>query len=113
MLSSPLLTKFAVYFLLVLVGVLGAIGDIAVLKWSKTWRLDWWVASCVLWIIVASLFGWLLGMKQFNFGIAVILALLCHSGCALLYDVQFNGAKLDYVQWLGVVSGIITLCLLR
>lgn len=105
--------KFWIYGLLVMVGFIGAIGDIAVNQWAKSHRFEWWLASCAIWIGAASLFGLLLRWQYFTFGIAVILALLVHSGIALVWDATWERVRLSPLQWLGVLCAVLAFCLIE
>lgn len=105
--------KLLVYSLLVLVGVIGAVGDIAVNQWAKSHRFEWWLTTCAIWIGAASLFGLLLRWQHFSFGVAVILALLVHSGVVLVWDAIWEGAKLSPLQWLGIFCAVLAFCLVE
>lgn len=111
---EPLIqNKALIYGLLVAVGVLGALGDIAVNQWAKTHRFEWWLASCTIWIGAATLFGTLLRWQYFTFGIAVVLALLVHSGIVLIWDAAWERAKLSSLQWVGVILAISAFCFIE
>lgn len=105
--------KLWVYSLLVVVGFVGAIGDIAVNQWAKSHRVEWWLASCAIWIGAASLFGILLRWQHFSFGITVVLALLVHSGIVLVWDAIWERARLSPLQWLGVFCALLAVCLVE
>ncbi len=106
-------SRIAVYGLLVLVGITGALGDIAVNQWAKSWQFNWWLVSCAIWIITATIFGVILHKGYFNFGVAVVLALLVHSGLVLLWDALWEKAHLSSLQWLGVIFALLAFCFLE
>lgn len=105
--------RFWVYGLLIIVGIVGAIGDIAINQWAKSHRFEWWLASCAIWIGVATLFGVLLRWQYFTFGVAVVLALLVHSALALIWDAAWERTKLSPLQWLGVFCALLAFCLIE
>jgi len=98
-----------IYTVLVFVGIMGAAGDIAVNFWAKSHRFEWWVVSCLIWIGVATLFGVVLRWEHFAFGVAVILALLIHSICAVLFDWLWYKTNLTFAQWAGILMAIIAI----
>lgn len=109
--DSP--NKLWVYGLLTLVGIIGAMGDVAVNQWAKSHRWEWWFISCVVWIGAATLFGYLLRWHYFAFGVAVILALLVHSVCVLLFDFIWEKVSLSYLQWIGVICAVLAFCFIE
>lgn len=92
-----------VYCLLVVVGVAGAIGDAALNQWAKSSRIGWLLASCVIWIGVATLFGLVLKWERFTFSAAVILALVVHSVVAVAFDRLYFSGRLSGWEWAGIV----------
>lgn len=106
MVASPLL----VYCLLVLVGLIGALGDVTVNQWARSNQIWWWIVSCFVWVLAATIFGSVLKLQHFTFGVAVVLALLVHSLCVLAFDYAWYKASLSRWQWLGVVCAILALC---
>lgn len=103
----------AVYGVLILVGLVGAVGDAAVNQWARTHRSEWWIVSCLIWIGAATLFGVVLRWGYFSFSVAVVLALLVHSGMVLLLDRMCYGVRLAAIQWVGILCAIIAFCLLE
>lgn len=98
--SAP--SAFYVYSVLVLVGIVGAVGDATVNKWALTNRPGWWILSCVIWILAATLFGFVLRWQRFTFGGAVVLALLVHQISVLFLDHLHFGGRLTRHEWIGI-----------
>jgi hypothetical protein len=73
------MSGFSVYGLLIVVGVVGAIGDATLNHWARSNRTLWLIVSYAIWIAVATLFGFVLKWDRFTFGAAVVLSLLVHS----------------------------------
>lgn len=111
--SVGLLRVLSVYGVLVLVGLVGAIGDATVNQWARTSRTWWWVLSCVIWILAATLFGYVLRWRYFTFSIAVVLALLVHSAMVIFLDRMYYGVRLAAIQWVGIICAIAAFCLLE
>lgn len=111
-LPSPV-SPLYVYGLLVIVGFIGALGDATINEWARTSRLWWWLVSIPIWIAAATLFGYVLHWQYFNFSLAVVVALLVHSGAVLLFDRTILGARFSALQWVGVVLALLALVLLE
>jgi len=105
--------KIWVYTLVILVGALCAAGDVSIYQWTRTNRAAWWVLSCVLWIVAATLFGYVLGLKYFSLSIGVVVSLISHSLVVLVIDRAYYGTRLNVLQWTAVAMAIITLSLLE
>lgn len=103
-------SRLLIYIVLFLVGILGAIGDIAVNQWAKNFKWQWWIVASIIWIGAATLFGLLLHWNYFGFGVAVVLALLIHSICVLVWDHLWEKVTLTPLQWIGVALAIAALC---
>lgn len=101
--------RFLIYTVLTFVGVMGAAGDIAINQWAKSHRWEWWVVSCLVWIATATIFGMILRWDHFKFGVAVILALLIHSICAVLFDWLWYKTNLTATQWIGIAIALIAI----
>lgn len=103
----------SVYGVLVIVGLVGAVGDATVNQWVRSGRVLWWFVSCAIWIAAATLFGFVLWRRHFAFSIAVILALLVHSAAVLVIDRVCYSTKLTGLQWLGIVLAVVANCLME
>jgi hypothetical protein len=96
------MSGLAVYGLLVAIGVAGAIGDATLNHWARSNRPAWLVASYLIWIGVATLFGLVLKWDRFSFGAAVMLSLLVHSVFAVGIDRVYFGGRLGGWQAAGL-----------
>lgn len=103
----------AVYGVLILVGLVGAVGDAAVNQWARSHKVGWWLVSCLIWIGAATLFGIVLRWGYFSFGISVVLALLVHAAMVLLLDRMYYGVRLASIQWAGILCAVVAFCLLE
>ncbi len=106
MVASP----FLVYCLLVLVGLVGALGDVTVNQWARSNQVWWWIVSCFVWVLAATIFGLMLKLHHFTFGVAVVLALVIHSITVLLGDRACYGVKLSPLQWVGILCAVLAFC---
>jgi drug/metabolite transporter (DMT)-like permease len=104
---------FAVYWLLVVVGVFGAIGDTALNLWARSNRSQWLLLSYFLWIGVATLFGFILRWHRYTFGAAVVLALLVHAVAALVIDKVYFGGRLSGWEWAGLACACAAIALIE
>lgn len=104
--ASPLL----VYCLLVLVGLVGALGDVTVNQWARSNQVWWWVVSCFVWVLAATIFGFVLRLHHFTFSVTVVLALVIHSITVLLIDRVCYGVKLPPLQWAGILCAVLAFC---
>ncbi len=111
--GSFLSTKIFIYSVIIAVGIVGVIGDVAVYQWARSSRIEWWILSAIIWIGAATLFGLVLRQGYFTFGTAVILALLVHSISALLIDFFYYRVTLSHISLLGVTFALIALYLIE
>src|SRR5262245_16148157 len=95
-----------IYGLLVVVGVLGAVGDASLNHWARSNRPLSLLASYVLWLGVATLFGFVLKWERFTFGAAVVLALLVHSVTAIVIDRVYFDGRLRGWEWAGIACAV-------
>ena len=107
------MSGLAVYGLLVLIGVAGAVGDAALNHWARSNRPAWLVASYLIWIGVATLFGLVLKWDRFSFGAAVVLSLLVHSVFAVGIDRVFFGGRLGGWQAVGLACACAAILLIE
>jgi hypothetical protein len=105
------MTGFAVYGLLVAVGVLGAIGDATLNQWARSNRPGWLLVSYLVWFGVATLFGIVLRWDRFTFASAVILSLVVHSLVALAIDKAYFGGRVSRWEWAGIACACAAIAL--
>jgi drug/metabolite transporter (DMT)-like permease len=107
------MSGLAVYGLLVVIGVAGAIGDATLNHWARSNRTGWLVASYLIWIGVATLFGLVLKWDRFSFGAAVSLALLVHAVVAVGIDRIVFGERLGGWQAAGIACACAAVVLIE
>jgi hypothetical protein len=107
------MSGLAVYGLLVVIGVAGAIGDATLNHWAKSNRPAWLVVSYLIWLGVATLFGLVLKWDRFSFGAAVVLSLLVHSVFAVGIDRVFFGGKVGGWQVAGIACACVAVLLIE
>ena len=107
------MSGFAVYGLLVVVGVFGAVGDATLNQWARTHRLWWLLLSYLIWIGVATLFGFVLRWERFTFAAAVALELLVHSVAAIVIDKAYFGGRLSVWEWAGIACACAAVMLIE
>ena len=100
-------SRLYVYFVLGVVGLFCALGDATIYHWVKVNRWQFWVISCVLWVIAATLLGVVFRADHFAFGVASILSLVAHCAVVLSVDRFYYGTKLSNLQWAGVVCFLV------
>ena len=101
MTSTPA-NRLVVYGVLVAVGIMGAISDAILNQWAKTGRTSWLLAAYAAWIGVATILGYILRLKYFTFGAAVVVFLMVNSVAALVLDHTLYAARLTARGWLGI-----------
>ncbi|MEO8538311.1 MAG: hypothetical protein ABI577_01130 [bacterium] len=94
-------------------GLLGAISDATLNQWAESHRSVWLIASYLLWLAVATLFGLFLRSDHLTFGIAVIVFLTVNCAFALVLDVAVFDGSISRQQWLGVAFAAAALVLLE
>jgi len=102
-----------VFLMVLAVALLGVVGDVLINQWAKTYELRWWMASVPFWLLMATMFGFVLRQKHYSFSIALIIILLIHSGLVLAWDVLVERAVLTPMQWGGVVAGLLAITLME
>jgi len=101
------------FLMVVMVAMLGVIGDVLVNQWAKTQLVRWWVLSIPMWIATATMFGFVLREKHYPFGITVVVILLIHSGLVLAWDTLIERAILTPMQWAGVAAAMAAIVLME
>jgi hypothetical protein len=104
MLNNP--SRIAVYSVVLLLGILGAISDLILNCWAKNQRLSWLLAAYGAWLVVATLLGILLRWGYFNFGSAVVLFVLVNCAVVLLIDYKYFLTRLSVWSCAGIVLAI-------
>ncbi len=96
------------WFLVVCVGVIGAVADIVVSQWSRTGLLLWWSGGALGYLIFMTGLGLVIRMGMihgFPLTIAVLLAVLVNIGVLALWDVLV-GRPFSVMQGIGVVLAL-------
>ena len=101
------------FLMVVMVAMLGVIGDVLVNQWAKTQLVRWWVLSIPMWIATATMFGFVLREKRYSFSVALIIILLLHSGLVLAWDTLIERAILTPMQWAGVAAAMAAIVLME
>lgn len=103
--------KFCIYALLVMVGIVGAIGDGFFNEWAKRGGVQWLLAGYGMWMIMATIFALIL--KKELMGPAVILLLLSNVVFVLLISRYRFAEQLSPMQWSGIACAILALLLME
>lgn len=106
-------SRFLIYGVLVIVGLLGAISDALLNEWAQRRRMTWLLAAYAAWLVVATLLGVILRRGYFSFGAAIVLFLLVNSVAALALDVRFFGGRLNAWGWLGIGFALVAMACLE
>jgi drug/metabolite transporter (DMT)-like permease len=88
------------------VGLIGALADLAVNKWSQTWSVQWWAAGACGYLLFMTGFGLVLRVGAghgYPLTVAVVLMLLINIGFVAGWDVLLLGTSLTAYQWFGVL----------
>lgn len=102
-----------VFLMVVAVAALGATGDVFVNQWAKTHLVRWWLMSLPVWVVTATVFGFVLREKHYSFSVALVVILLLHSGLVLAWDALVERAILTPMQWTGVAAAIVAIILME
>lgn len=100
------------WIIVVSLGLEGAIADVALNQWSKTYSLYWYVVSTLLYLVFMTGFGvsMQLGMvRGYSLTIAVVLVLLVSIVGVALWDLTIGGTRLTATQWLGVTLATVAM----
>jgi hypothetical protein len=103
----------AVYGLLIVVGLVGGLGDILLLKWARSQLIGWLVAAAVVWACALALLGHFLRWEHFTFGTAIVVATVVHVALDVGFDAVFNEVRLNRTEWLGLVLALVAVVLLE
>lgn len=101
--------RAAIYVIVVLAGLLGAVSDVVLNQWARTGKTGWLIAAYACWLIVATVVGLILRADYFGFGAAIVLFLLVNSMGALILDRALYGSRLSGLSSLGIVLAIIAM----
>ena len=102
-------SRAAIYVIIVLAGLLGAISDVVLNEWARTSKTGWLLAAYACWIIVATVVGFALRSGYFGFGAAIVLFLLVNSAGALMLDRLLYGTRLSLLSWMGIALAFIAI----
>lgn len=89
-------------------GVIGALADIILGEWSKSFSLSTWFASIPMYLVFMTGLGIVIRIGStdgFQLTIAVLLVVLLNIAGLALWD-SYRGSPLSVMQWLGVVLGL-------
>lgn len=100
-----------IYFLVIAAGLIGAIGDALLNQWAKNGGRYWLLSAYIVWIITATIVGFLL-KKEF-FGIAIVMFLLSNIAFVLIISRFHFSEHLSPMQWLGIAIAIIAVVLME
>ncbi len=93
----------------IVVGLVGAVADVAINQWSLTDKLRWWVVGAGGYLLFMTALGLTLkaGMVHgYPLTIALVLVLLANIAFVAGWDVIFLGTSLGFYQWLGILLAI-------
>src|SRR3989344_5267953 len=98
------------WLLVVVMGILGALADIAVGQWSKTNAHGWWALGAVGYLVFMTGLGVILrvGMSQggVTLTIAVVLVVLVNIAGLAMWDSFYARVPLTAIQWAGIVLAL-------
>ena len=101
------------YFLLVLIGLSGSVGEILLYKGVKSVNSLWLLAAGGLWFVSLMLMGLLFKMEHFSFGAVVVLATIIHLTVAVLWGLLFTGNRISPLELAGLILAVIAVILLE
>src|SRR3989344_4105762 len=96
------------WFLIICVSLIGAVADVMIGYWSNTYRLEWWLAGAVGYLVFMTGLGFIIreGMTiGFPLTVALVLVLLINVAFVAMWDM-FSGASPSTLQWVGVVLAL-------
>ncbi|HEY4506495.1 MAG TPA: hypothetical protein VJJ24_03555 [Candidatus Paceibacterota bacterium] len=99
--------------LAVLMGVVGATGDILVNRWAATGSFRWWLMAAPFWLGMMSLLGYTLRANLAQFSVVVVIALLVNILIVLLWDTVIMKTQLLSLQLAGIVVAIVAMVLIE
>lgn len=99
------------YALLVTGGIIGAVGDLYLVRGARNVRIGELLIGGLLWLGMAGIFAFL--ARKENLGPTVILMLLTNILAALFIGWWRFGEQLNYWQWVGVGVTLVGICLME
>jgi drug/metabolite transporter (DMT)-like permease len=109
----PPVSTAAVYGLVLIVGVGGAVGDVFLYHWAKGRGWPWLLASYAAWLATITILGYMLRMERFPFSTAIVLTMVIHTAVAVACDLLFFGQRLSRLEWAGIVLALAAVALLE
>ncbi|MBX4189433.1 hypothetical protein KW785_02455 [Candidatus Parcubacteria bacterium] len=93
---------------IVVVGIIGAIADIVLGKWSETNQPLWWIAGAVGFLVFMTGLGLIIrqGVSTgYTLTIALVVVILCDVLFVALWEA-YKGIRLTPTQWSGLVLAV-------
>lgn len=91
------------YLALLVIGVAGAVGDIWLYRWAKSYRVDWLAAGLSSWIASLIMFGLLLRHGERSLGVTFVLSAVVHIVAVLGWEWARGETKTSGLLWVGLV----------
>lgn len=99
-----------IYFLVVTVGLLSAVGDALINQYVKTGNFSWFLVGCLGWITAAAFWSQIL--KKQLFAPSVALFFLGNIGMAVLIGHFYFGDRVPAIQWLWIAFAMVAMILI-
>ena len=97
------------WFLIFAGGLLGALGDIGIAQWGKTYSTMWWVVSAVGYLAFMTSLGLAVrfGLNRgYPLTIALLMLLLVNVVLVAIWDVTVSGTSITFYQFVGILLAI-------
>jgi len=107
------MNSWLAYGLLIAVSIFGGLGDIFTYQWAKSHNNFWFVAACAIWFIDILLFGLFFRYADISLTVAYTMTLVFHTLIVVACDLTYYGARLNRMEWVGIVLAILSVVLLE
>lgn len=107
------LSTFGVYSLLLIIGMLGGLGDAWTYSWATSHRAWWMVAACGVQIASVIVFGLLLRWDSRAFSSAFMLSSVVHVVVVMVADILCFGGRPTPTEWAGLILATVAVVLLE
>ena len=96
-----------IYFLVVVVGLSSAMGDVLINQYVKTGRLYWFLLGCLGWCIAGAFWSKILRLQLFAPSVALFF--IGNIGIAVFIGYFYFGDRVPITQWLWILGAVIAM----
>ena len=95
------------YAAVLVIGILGAAGDLVLYRWSKSNELWELLLGLLLWIVSLVAFGYLLRYGGRSLSVVFILTAVAHSLIVLGWDIFSVSRRVSFAEGIGIGTALV------